>query len=180
MEITCLQMDVLINFYIENQLTETLKNKVEEHLLGCSTCRAKYNILSSLYEDMRESLVDDYDEYATNIYPAKEYKNFKTKLSAYVDNELPPEENIKIKKFTVSNKKARKELEDTYHIRKLMNDSFKKTKLESKPDFTKNVMKQFNSQSEDNLSFNPLIKVALAFVITVLVLSALIIVLLSF
>ena len=100
---------------------------------------------------------------------------FQNNLSAYVDNELPPEENIKIKKFTINNKKARKELENTYSIRKLMNDSFQKTKSESRQDFSKNVMKQLDMSSEASLGFHPLLKVAIAFVMTVLVLSAIIV-----
>ena len=100
---------------------------------------------------------------------------FQNNLSAYVDNELPPEENIKIKKFTINNKKARKELENTYNIRKLMNDSFQKTKSESRQDFSKNVMKQLDMSSEASLGFHPLLKVAIAFVLTVLLLSAIIV-----
>ena len=100
---------------------------------------------------------------------------FQNNLSAYVDNELPPEENIKIKKFTINNKIARKELENTYSIRKLMNDSFQKTKSESRQDFSKNVMKQLDMSSEASLGFHPLLKVAIAFVLTVLLLSAIIV-----
>ena len=100
---------------------------------------------------------------------------FQNNLSAYVDNELPPEENIKIKKFTINNKIARKELENTYSIRKLMNDSFQKTKSESRQDFSKNVMKQLDMSSDASLGFHPLLKVAIAFVLTVLVLSAIIV-----
>lgn len=32
MEITCAQMDVLLSFYIEGDLSKALKIKVEEHL----------------------------------------------------------------------------------------------------------------------------------------------------
>ena len=96
-------------------------------------------------------------------------------FSAYVDNELPAEENIKIKKFTINNKKARKELEDTYNIRRLMSESFNKSKSEAKKDFTRNVIKQLNPQDEYNLSFHPVLKLAFAFIMTVLVLAAIIV-----
>ena len=45
MEITCAQMDVLLSFYIEGDLSKTLKAKVEEHLEQCSACRAKKDIV---------------------------------------------------------------------------------------------------------------------------------------
>ena len=47
MEITCLQMDVLISFYIDGELNNSLKEKVEQHLQKCPSCRAKFNIINS-------------------------------------------------------------------------------------------------------------------------------------
>ena len=174
MEITCTQMDVLISFYIEGDLSKVLKGKVEEHLKNCPTCRAKFEIINSLLKDLKESVENEQEEALSTIQNSQ-YRLFQNNLSAYVDNELPPEENIKIKKFTINNKQARKELENTYSIRKLMNDSFQKTKSESRQDFSKNVMKQLDMSSEVNLGFHPLLKVAIAFVMTVLVLSAIIV-----
>ena len=174
MEITCTQMDVLISFYIEGDLSKALKEKVEEHLKNCHTCRAKLEIISSLLKDLKESVENEQEEVLSTTQNSQ-YRLFQNNLSAYVDNELPPEENIKIKKFTINNKIARKELENTYSIRKLMNDSFQKTKSESRQDFSKNVMKQLDMSSEASLGFHPLLKVAIAFVMTVLVLSAIIV-----
>lgn len=174
MEITCIQMDVLISFYIEGDLSKALKEKVEEHLKNCPACRAKFEIISSLLKDLRESIENEQEE-VVQTGANSQYRLFQNNLSAYVDNELPAEENIKIKKFTINNKRARKELENTYNIRKLMNDSFKKTKSESRHDFSRNVMKQLDMTNETNLGFHPLLKVAIAFVMTVLVLSAIIV-----
>ena len=174
MEITCTQMDVLISFYIEGDLSKALKEKVEEHLKNCPACRAKFEIISSLLKDLRESIENEQEE-VVQTGANSQYRLFQNNLSAYVDNELPAEENIKIKKFTINNKRARKELENTYNIRKLMNDSFKKTKSESRHDFSRNVMKQLDMTNEANLGFHPLLKVAIAFVMTVLVLSAIIV-----
>ena len=174
MEITCTQMDVLISFYIEGDLSKALKEKVEEHLKNCPTCRAKLEIISSLLKDLKESVENEQEEILSTTQNSQ-YRLFQNNLSAYVDNELPPEENIKIKKFTINNKIARKELENTYSIRKLMNDSFQKTKSESRQDFSKNVMKQLDMSSEASLAFHPLLKVTIAFVMTVLVLSAIIV-----
>lgn len=175
MEITCSQMDILLSFYIDGELTDTLRAKVEAHLNECPNCRAKYNILSSILKDMNEEAGFDEDDYSTQSHTAKQYNTFKNNLSAYVDNELPPEENIKIKKYTINNKKARKDLEETYHIRKLMRDSFRKTKNETKPDFSRNVLRKIHPESKTDITFNPLIKVAFAFVMTVLALSIIIV-----
>ena len=181
MEITCLQMDVLISFYIEDELSSSLKKQVEEHLQKCPTCRAKYNIISSLFDDLKSySDNSDDEKFSTKTYSSKRYKTFRNNLSAYVDNELPPEENIKIKKYTINNKNARKDLEDTYHIRKLMSESYKKTKSEARQDFSKKILKQLALKDYNNISFNPLIKVGAAFIFTVLFLSVIILFSLTF
>lgn len=180
MEITCAQMDVLIPFYLENDLTPILQKKVEEHMLKCPTCRAKYNILRSIFKEFGDTVNEDKEKtLATQAQMTKTYKTFQDNLSAYVDNELPQEESIKMKKFTINNKKARKELQDTYNIRKLMSESFKKTKSESKSDFSKSVLKELDLLEKDAQNFNPLLKVAIAFILTVLILSTLIIISLS-
>lgn len=180
MEITCVQMDVLISFYIEGDLSEALREKVEEHMKKCPTCRAKYNILSSLFNDMNSVCSKKEEENRAEMtYPAKQYRMFKNNLSAYVDNELPSKDCIKMKKFTINNKKARQELEDTYNIRKLMSNSFKKTKSDLKHDYSKKVLKHLDVDYKNQLNFNPLIMVSAAFVMSVLLISAIVIYILS-
>ena len=181
MEITCLQMDVLISFYIDGELSDALKTKVEEHLKECPVCRAKLNIISSLFTDVKKKYCSNEDEevYSTNVHSSSQYQFFKKNLSAYVDNELPEEENVKMRKYTIGNKKARRELEDAYKIRKLMRDSFRKSKAETKRDFAKKVMKQAKLDDKSDLGFNPLISVGFAFVMTVILISAIIIYMLS-
>ena len=180
MEITCLQMDVLISFYLDGELSEALKTKVEEHLRECPACRAKLNIISSLFGDIKKDLKDEKEEvYSTSTHPSHQYQFFKKNLSAYIDNELPEEDNVKIRKYAIGNKKARKELEDSYYIRRLMKDSFRKSKAETKPDFSKNVMKQINADDKNELGFNPLISVAFAFVMSVILISAIVVYMLS-
>jgi len=173
MEITCAQMDVLLSFYIEGDLSSALKIKVEEHLKKCSACRAKYDIIKDMLDDLKTTVNNK--EEILSAGSGSQYKFFQNNLSAYVDNELPAEESIKLKKYTINNKRARKELEDTYSIRKLMNESFNKTRLDLKRDFSKNIIKELNPNDEYNFSFHPALKTAIAFVITVLVLSAIIV-----
>ena len=153
MEITCIQMDVLISFYIEDELSASLKKKVEKHLSECPTCRAKYNIISSIFGDMKNSASEkSYEEIlSSNTYPTRQYKSFRSNLSAYIDNELPPEENIKIKKYAINNKKARKDLEENYNVRKLMNESFRKSKSVRKADSASYVL-EYKSRPSSSFS----------------------------
>lgn len=173
MEITCAQMDVLLSFYVEGDLSKALKIKVEEHLKKCPSCREKYEIVKTMIKELKTS-VEEKEE----IYSSKsnnQYRIFQSNLSAYVDNELPANESIKIKKYTINNKQARKELEDTYNIRRLMNESFNKTQLDVRQDFARNVLRQLNPNEDYSFTFHPVLKLAAAFVMTVLILSAIII-----
>lgn len=172
MEITCAQMDVLLSFYIEGDLSKALKEKVEEHLQQCAACRAKYDIVKSMLKEIRSTVEDREEIFSPST--TSQYRIFRNNLSAYIDNELPAEESIKIKKYTINNKQARKELEDTYNIRRLINKSFHKSKMEARQDFSRNVIKKLDLNDEYNFSFHPVLKLAIAFVMTVLVLSAII------
>lgn len=181
MKLTCAQMDVLISFYIDGDLSKALKNQVEEHLRDCPNCRAKYDIIKSMLSDLKNSFDMQEEPVPTEAYSdsynsttSQQFRLFKNNLSAYIDNELTNDDSIKIKKFTINNKSARKALEDSYNIKRLMNDSFKKTKAEAKQDFSKSVLKQLELEEEATMGFHPAIKLLIAFTITVLVLTTIV------
>lgn len=71
-------------------------------------------------------------------------------MSAYIDNELTDEENLRIKKIAISNPIARKDLEDIYTFKRLLHSSFDKTKNNVKEDFSKNVLSQIYSMHNTN------------------------------
>lgn len=176
MKLTCTQMDVLISFYIDGDLSKALKAQVEEHLRACPSCRTKYDIIKSMITDLKCSFQgEDNSSYSkpfqnnANQATSQQFRVFKNNLSAYIDNELDGDENIKIKKFTINNRSARQALEDSYNIRKLMNDSFRKTKAENKQDFSKNVLRQLELEEEATLGFHPVIKFILGFTLSVII-----------
>ena len=181
MKLTCAQMDVLISFYIDGDLSAALKAQVEEHIKNCVTCRAKYDIIKSMLSELKNNfnIKEDSSEskteekYSTQV-TSQQYRLFKNNLSAYIDNELTNDENLKIKKFAINNTKAREELESGYNIRKLMNDSYKKTKTEAKCDFSKSVLKQLELEDEAVSGIHPVIKLIFAFVVIILVLTSLV------
>lgn len=181
MKLTCAQMDVLISFYIDGELSNVLKKQVEEHLRSCSACRAKLDIIKSMLVDIKTSFDSAEEHISGDSYsnsPAastsQQYRVFKNNLSAYIDNELSNEDNIKIKKFTINNQKARQDLQDNYSIRKLMNDSFRKGRSDARQDFSKNIIRQLELEEEANLGFHPAIKLLVAFTISVLVLTTIV------
>lgn len=185
MKLTCAQMDVLITFYIDNELSNALKKQVEEHIKTCATCRAKYDIIKSMLLDLKSSFnLSDANEredlnFSKDKLTSQHYCMFKNNLSAYIDNELSNDENIKIKKYTINNLNARKELQDNYNIRKLMNDSFKKTKADVRQDFSRSVLRQLELEEEATLGIHPAIKLLIVFTFLVLVITAFVLMSLS-
>ena len=173
MKLSCSQIDILISFYLENELSPCLKQKFEEHLAQCKTCSEKYKIIKTAFSEMRTStLSEGFDNSNDNYHTTSHCNILDTKISEYIDNELSNDENIKIKKFTITNKLARKELEDSYNIRRLMSDSYKKTKAEAKQDYTKIILKQLELEHEIPKEFNPAIKLLIIFTLSVLTVTA--------
>lgn len=134
-DLTCNQVSALINFYIEGKLNPRLKKYVDLHLEKCQNCRMKIQDLTRILNNFKELKKNITEEKVEELN-----KDFVRNLSAYVDNELNPNENIKIKKMTISNPSARKELETMYKFKKLMYSSYEKTKNDVKYDYAKNIM----------------------------------------
>ena len=180
MKLTCNQMDILLSFYLENELSPCLKKQFEEHLNECETCKGKFDIIKTIFSDMKSKACPNYLTNLEDDYKTVAHENiFSTKLSEYIDNELSGDENIKIKKYTITNKEARKELEDSYNIRRLMSDSYKRTKADAKQDYTKAILKRLELEEEAQAGFHPAINLLIIFTITVLVITTIVILSLS-
>ena len=179
MKLTCSQMEVLMSFYLEGDLSASLRKQVEEHLEGCSACKAKYDVLEALFGDMRKSVsavkTGDFPE-QKDFTNNSQYYLFKTNMSAYIDNELPENEKLKIKKFAINNKQAKNDLEKSYKIRKLINDSYLKTRNSVKTDFTRSTLKKLQLEEENALNFHPAIKLLVVFTISVLIFTTIVLI----
>lgn len=169
-ELTCNQVSALLSFYIEGKLNEKLKQYVEFHLNICPKCREKYKNLKNIFnktirnQNNSKEISDDDNQFIT-----KQYKEFKNNLSAYIDNELEDEENMKIKKITISNPLARQDLEEIYTYKKLLYNAFEKTRNDFKDDYTKSVIDNIAKQTIQYKS-DPFIKIITAFALTIIVL----------
>ena len=158
-ELNCNQVVTLLTFYIENKLDQTLSIAVKEHLNSCEKCREKYLKLKKILENfsaIKSKIVED-KSVDIKEYETEQYRRFKANLSAYIDNELSDNENIKIKKIAISNPLARKDLEEVYAFKQLLHSSFNRTKNELKQDYAKRtVEKMIEKPQKDDL--NPFYK----------------------
>lgn len=179
MKLSCEQMEILLSFYMENELSPCLRDQVEEHLKECDSCSTKYAMVSEIFADMKGVLSEDIYgdlEYGFTKSHSKIDKEFSANLSAYMDNELSDEDNIRVKKLAITNNIARKELEDSYNIRRLMCDSFKKIKSEARDDYAKNIIKQLEFEEKTAIEFHPAIKLLITFTISVLIITTIVLI----
>ena len=165
-ELTCNQVDALMSFYLEDKLNETLKQYVEIHLQHCPKCKKRIEQLKDLINKNIKQLPKK-EEDANEQFITPQYIEFKKNLSAYIDNELNDEENIRIKKISISNPLARQDLEKIYTYKKLIHNAFEKTRTDFKEDYTKSVIDNIARQEVTN-DKDPFIKLISAFSATIL------------
>ena len=154
-KISCKQVQAIMPFYLKGSINPVLCEIIEEHLEICDKCKEYYlkaieNLDSTENNINIPSKVLSFEQ----DFKTKEYQNFKQKLSAYFDSELEDNENIKMKKLTISNPLARKDLEDMYSFKRLLHSSFDRTKDSCKFDFSKQIIKKISdsgSSYTDNL-----------------------------
>ncbi len=147
-KITCKQIQAILPFYLKGRVNPALTEIIEEHLATCPHCKELYLKAFDEYNDFAfidvETAAEDEDN---ERFATKEYANFKKKLSAYLDSELEDNETIRIKKMTISNPLARKDLEDMYLFKRLLHSSFERTKENCKHDFSKLIVKKLDDQN---------------------------------
>lgn len=149
--LTCTQVSALLSFYIDDKLSVQLKQFVEAHLAVCPTCKAKLEALKAMVQSLKEvheKLAGIKAEKKEAPRENSTCDELKLNLSAYVDNELSDEENIKVKKYIISNPKARMEVESLYNLRKVMQNSFEKAKNEVRGDYSRFILKRIDIQEE--------------------------------
>lgn len=169
-ELTCNQVIALMSFYVEDKLNSKLKEYVDEHLRHCPKCREVYMQSQKIMHHimgLTENNVENDDTYVT-----RQYEDFKQNLSAYIDNELDENESIRIKKIAISNPLARKDLEDMYAFKRLLHNSFDKTRTEWRNDYSKAIVSKLHQKDYNNV-VDPFYKIIGAFtaLITIIVMG---------
>lgn len=174
--LSCEQVTALLTFYAEEKLSLKLSSYIKEHLDNCPSCREKYIQLLNLLKRFNEIQ----NENIENPYVTKQYKDFKSNLSAYIDNELDDIENIKIKKIAISNPLARQDLENIYTFKRLLHSSFEKTKNDMKVDYSKDIICKLQQNCATSRKLDPFAKLSIIFLIIITIIVSGTIVLLYF
>lgn len=159
-DLTCHQVSALINFYIEDKLNPRLKEYIDLHISKCPVCKKKIEELKKILAKYNKN-----KNYIQTKAPVQLTAETRSKLSAYLDNELNTNENIKIKKMAISNPTARQELENMYKFKKIIHNAYEKTKNDSKFDYSKNVLSKIQDKGEYTTTY--FYKLAAIFVVLI-------------
>lgn len=172
-KITCKQVEAILPFYLKGRVNPALTEIIEEHLSNCKHCKELYLKAFEEYNDFAfiEAEVEAEVDNSQDRYATKEYADFKRKLSAYLDSELEDNENIRIKKMTISNPLARKDLEDMYRFKRLLHSSFERTKDNCRHDFSKIILKKMGDKNLSQADYYMRIATFLLFLSAILSIS---------
>ena len=143
-ELTCNQVCALLNFYVENKLNPRLKASVEEHLKTCIYCRRKAQELRKILSKYSTNN----SNYIDNEENSQLLNSLKLRLSEYMDNELNTNDNLKIKKASITNPIIRKELETMYKLKKIMLNAYEKTQNEARFDYSKKICSTLQGKTD--------------------------------
>ena len=125
MKLTCNQFEALMHFYINKELKPSLLKAFEEHLQTCKSCRDKYNTFKQVINELRNSYnVLSYKNTTSTEEGSSNISTINTHISAYADNELDINENIKLKKIIINKPQVRKKLENIYSLKELLKNAY--------------------------------------------------------
>ncbi len=146
MKLTCNQFEALMHFYINKELKPSLLKAFEEHLQTCKSCRDKYNTFKQVINELRNSYnVLTYKNTTSTEEGSSNISTINTHISAYADNELDINENIKLKKIIINKPQVRKKLENIYSLKELLKNSFEKTKPQE--DFSNKILRKIYNKN---------------------------------
>lgn len=146
-KLNCIQVNSLLKAYAEDKLSPKLYEYVKKHIKNCTKCKNKAEEIKKTIKNHKTQ-----NNNSEKKEKQKSYDTFK-QLSAYMDNELNPSDNIKVKKLTITNSKVRNELESLYKFQKALHYAYQKTKNESKYDYSKSIITQLQDGYEYSTNY---------------------------
>ena len=157
MKLTCTQFEGLITFYLDGELSNSLRQAFEEHIKECPACAMKFKVIKSIIGDIKTAydriISGSEKEQCIDITPVQTCTKPEgedvtmTELSAYIDNELPDENNIKIRRNIIARPSLRAKLKKMYKLRKMLSESFIEQKKRLKTDYSKTIIQSVNKSA---------------------------------
>lgn len=127
--LTCAVIGKLLTHYVEDNLDDKCKNMVSIHLRNCPPCMEKYAVVKKLFmeAEKKRKLI-------------KERERMQEEISSYLDGEMNDKEINDFEQKLIKKPDYDDNLVKTMKMKKILNNSFYKTKYNLKTDITAKVM----------------------------------------
>ena len=148
---TCKKVSSLLSLYLDNRLSDEAKKYVSNHLMICQECNKKFQDLKNLVKNIRISYAKfkkDLSIDHTQFFSIRDYENFYSNISAYMDNELTEDDKVKFEDYLKKSKAAASDLESFFSIQKLLKQAFLEKQRMSNNKEYKNIIKLLNFKEE--------------------------------
>ena len=144
----CKKVVSLLSLYVDNKVTYSEREFIEEHLAFCPECYQKYMYLKQLIYSLKDSYRKVMEmamaRQKSATFSIREHEKFMENISPYIDNELEPADSFEFRRYLMKSKMAQKELRNTYFVQREIKDSFEKAKKNLKKDFSKSIIAEVN------------------------------------
>lgn len=150
-DMICRKVSSMLSQYIDNKVSLSEKQFIEEHISMCPECYKKFiylkNLISSLKDSYKKVMEMAIQRQKKATFSIREHERFIENLSPYMDNELESTESYEFRKYLMKSKMAQKELKTAYLMQKKLHNSFEKTKRSLEVDFSKEIMADLRSEN---------------------------------
>ncbi len=129
--LTCTIIGKLLTHYVEDNLDDKCKNMVSIHLRNCPPCMEKYTVVKRLFSEAEKK---------RKII--KEKERMQEEISSYLDGEMNEKEIADFEQKLIRKPEYDNNLVQTMKMKRILNNSFYKTKYNLKTDVSTKVMER--------------------------------------
>ncbi len=144
----CKKVMSLLSLYVDNKVTYSEREFVEDHLAFCPECYQKYMYLKQLIYSLKDSYRKVMEmavaRQKSTTFSIREHEKFMENISPYIDNELEQSESFEFRRYLMKSKAAQRELRNTYFVQREIKDSFEKAQKNLKKDFSRTIVEEIN------------------------------------
>lgn len=144
----CKKVVALLSLYVDNKVTYSEREFIEEHLAFCPECYQKYMYLKQLIYSLKDSYRKVVEmamaRQKNSTFSIREHQKFMENISPYIDNELEVADSFEFRRYLMKSKVAQKELRNSYFVQREIKDSYERTKKKLKKDFSKLVVNEIS------------------------------------
>ena len=123
----CEKFVSFIPSFFRDELSKTEEKFFKAHYKNCTTCQQQYLVMQKIYQNFKK-IDEKYSAITASLkhFTINEYNNFNENISAYIDKELSPKENLAIKNILIKNIYAQDSYKELNNLISVVQEDFKR------------------------------------------------------